>query len=236
MKYEKYKSQLDYSYTLGITLTIELLKRYPENVLDIYFHSSFSGESKELIEDIARNNNITPIQNDKIFNIVSQKENVYCIGVFKKFFSSIKKDENHVVLVNPSNAGNLGTIIRTSVGFNLNNLVIIKPAVDIFDPKAIRASMGALFRINYKLYDNFEDYKNEYKHNLYPFMLKAKAKLKDTSFSKPYSLIFGNEATGLPDSFLEYNSVIIPHSHNIDSLNLPIAVSIALYSATSSDF
>ena len=67
-------------------------------------------------------------------------------------------------------------------------------------------------------------------------MLKAKAKLKDTSFIKPYSLIFGNDATGLPDSFLEYNSVIIPHSHNIDSLNLPIAVSIALYSATSSDF
>ena len=236
MKYEKYKSQLPYSYSLGITLTIELLKRHPESVLDIYYHSSFNGEGKDLIDTLAKKINITPTLNDKIFNIVSQKENVYCIGVFKKFSSPIKKDENHIVLVNPSNAGNLGTIIRTSAGFNLNNLVIIKPAVDIFDPKTVRASMGALFNINFSLYDNFDDYKKDNKHNLYPFMLKAKAKLKDTSFSKPYSLIFGNEATGLPDSFLEYNSVIIPHSHAIDSLNLPIAVSIALYCATSSDF
>ena len=231
MKYEKYKSQLSYSYTLGITLTIELLKKHPESVLDIFYHSSFSGESKDLIDVLAKKHNIKPTLNDKIFNIVSQKENVYCIGVFKKFTSIINKDENHIVLVNPSNAGNLGTIIRTTAGFNLNNLVIIKPAVDIFDPKTVRASMGALFNINFVHYDSFDDYKKEYSHNLYPFMLKAKTKLKDTTFIKPYSLIFGNEATGLPDNFLEYNSVIIPHSHAIDSLNLPIAVSIAIYSA-----
>ena len=236
MKYEKYKSQLPYSYTLGITLTIELLKKHPESVLDVYYHSSFSGESKDLIDDLARQYDITPTLNDKIFNIVSQKENVYVIGVFKKFSSPISKDDNHIVLVNPSNAGNLGTIIRTSVGFNLNNLVIIKPAVDIFDPKAVRASMGALFNINFALCDSFDDYKKDNNHNFYPFMLKAKAKLKDTSFVKPYSLIFGNEATGLPDSFLEYNSVIIPHSQAIDSLNLPIAVSIAIYSATTNNF
>ena len=169
MKYEKYKSQLPYSYTLGITLTIELLKKHPESVLDIYYHSSFSGESKDLIDNLARNCKITPTQNDKIFNIVSQKENVYCIGVFKKFNSPISKDSDHVVLVNPSNAGNLGTIIRTSVGFNLNNLIIIKPAVDIFDPKAVRASMGALFNLNFALYDSFDDYKKEYNHNFYPF-------------------------------------------------------------------
>ena len=43
MKYEKYKSSLPYSYTLGITLTIELLKKHPEVVLDVYYHSSFDG-------------------------------------------------------------------------------------------------------------------------------------------------------------------------------------------------
>ena len=236
MKYEKYKSSLPYSYTLGITLTIELLKKHPRDVLDIFFHSSFDGGSKEIINKLSKEINITPTTNDKIFNIVSQKENVYVIGVFKKFSSPIDNDDNHIVLVNPSNAGNLGTIIRTSVGFNLTNLVIIKPAVDIFDPKAVRASMGALFNIRFSLFDSFEEYKKTNNHNLYPFMLKAKQKLKDTSFVRPYSLIFGNEATGLPDNFLDYNSVIIPHSHNIDSLNLPIAVSIAIYDATKDNF
>lgn len=236
MKYEKYKSQLSYSYSLGITLTIELLKKHPKDVLDIYYHSSFSGEGKEIIDDLAKKNGINPILNDKIFNIVSQKENVYCIGVFKKFNSPIDETKNHIVLVNPSNAGNLGTIIRTSVGFNMNDLVIIKPAVDIFDPKTVRASMGALFNLNFSLFDSFEDYEDKYPRNYYPFMLKAKQKLKDVDFNTPYSLIFGNEATGLPDSFLKYDSVIIPHSHNIDSLNLPIATSIAIYMATEKDF
>ena len=236
MKYEKYKSSLTYSYTLGITLTIELLKKHPEDVLDIYYHSSFNGEGKDIVDSICRKIGIEPIDNDKIFNILASKENVYCIGVFKKFDSTVEKDANHIVLVNPSNAGNLGTIIRTSCGFNLNNLVIIKPAVDIFDPKTIRASMGAIFNINFSLFDSFEDYAKDNNHHFYPFMLKAKAKLKDTKFLSPFSLIFGNEATGLPDSFLTYDSVIIPHAKTIDSLNLPIAVSIAIYSATTNDF
>lgn len=236
MKYEKYKSNLDYSYTLGITLTIELLKKHPEDILDVYYHSSFDGESRDIIDSLCRKIGISPINNDKLFNIVASKENVYCIGVFKKFSAPIENDANHIVLVNPSNAGNLGTIIRTTCGFNLNNLVIIKPAVDIFDPKTIRASMGAIFNINFSLFDSFSEYEKDNKHHIYPFMLKAKTKLKDANFVKPFSLIFGNEATGLNDSFLDYDSVIIPHAKTIDSLNLPIAVSIAIYAATTNDF
>ena len=236
MNYVKYKSQLDYSYTLGITLTIELLKKHPNDVLDIFFHSSFDGESKEIITKLCKDIKITPTNNDKIFNIISQKENVYCIGVFKKFKSNIDNNANHIVLVNPSNAGNLGTIIRTCSGFNLNNIAIIKPAVDIFDPKTVRASMGALFNINFQLFDSFSDYEKTNDHNYYPFMLKAKTKLQETTFISPFSLIFGNEATGLPDDFLRFNSVIIPHSKNIDSLNLPIAVSIAIFQSTKENF
>ena len=69
--------------------------------------------------------------------------------------------------------------------------------------------------------------------NYFPFMLKAKAELSDIGpllGDKKYSLIFGNEATGLSDKFLEVGTpIIIKHSNKIDSLNLPIAVSIALY-------
>ena len=48
-----------------------------------------------------------------------------------------------------------------------------------------------------------------------------------------YSLIFGNEATGLPDEFLgEGHSVRIRHTDNIDSLNLSLAAGIAIYEFT----
>ena len=229
MKIEKYKNNLNYSYTLGITITIELLKEKKDKIIAIYYSSKFEdGEGKKKIDELTKNANIIPIIQDKVFNILSPKENCYCIGVFEKYTSPIKEG-NHIVLVNPANAGNLGTIIRSALGFNLTNIAIIKPAVDIFDAKTIRSSMGAIFKINFTYYDSFDEYQACFKHHFYPFMLKAKHSLKYTRFEEPASLIFGNEATGLDDSYLNFDSIIIPHSKNIDSLNLPIACSIAIY-------
>ena len=49
----------------------------------------------------------------------------------------------------------------------------------------------------------------------------------------PFSLVFGNEANGLPDAFAQMGvSTLIPHSHQIDSLNLAIAAGIGMYSFT----
>ncbi len=237
MKYTKYNKSLDYSYTLGITLTIELIKKHKEDLLDIYYSTSFNGESKTLIDSYCKDLNITPIVSDKIFNILSNKENIFVIGVFKKFYNKINNNTNHICLVNPSNAGNLGTILRTASGFGIENIAIITPSVDLFDPKTIRASMGAIFNLNVTLYENFQDYLNSFKnYNIYTFMLQAKTKLHETKFLKPFTLVFGNEATGLDKSYLDYNSVIIKHNNSIDSLNLPIATSIAIYEATKSNF
>ncbi len=96
---------------------------------------------------------------------------------FKNLNQNYLKIKNHIVLVNPSNSGNLGTIIRSMVGFGIYDLAIIKPAVDIFDLKTIRASMGAIFNIRFSYFDSFSDYSKEYKNNYYPFMLQAKEKL-----------------------------------------------------------
>ncbi len=231
---KKYKKSDLESYTLGTTLTLELLNKKIEYVKRVYIHSKQEkNETYEKIVNICKNNNIEILMSDKTINSLSDKENCYVIGVFEKFESEITDNENHIVLVNPSNMGNLGTIIRSSVGFGINNLVIIKPAVDIFDPKVIRSSMGAIFNLNFKYYDSFSDYSKNYKREYYPFMLKAKTNLNNVEKKYPCSLIFGAEATGLDDSYLEIGTpVIIKHKNIIDSLNLDNAVSIALYEFT----
>lgn len=133
--------------------------------------------------------------------------------------------------------GNLGTIIRSSIGFSLFDLVIIQPGVDIFDPKVIRSSMGAIFNIRFQYFNSFLDYMKMAKdRNYYPFMLKAKTDLKCVLKKEPYSLIFGPEASGLSDDFLEIGTpLIIKHNKMIDSLNLDNAVSIALYEFTKNE-
>ncbi len=236
---KRYRREDEISYALGITLTFELLKYAKEYATKVYIHSAFEkGESFKKLEGLCKDAGILMEFSDKPFNILSQKENCYVIGEFKKFYRKVNPGASHVVLNNPSNAGNMGTIMRSASGFRIEDLAIIRPCVDPFDPKTIRASMGAIFRMNVEEFDSFSDYKKAVgDRETYPFMLKAKKKLPETEFKAPFSLIFGNEATGLPDEFLnEGTSVIIPHSDRIDSLNLPIAASIALYEATKHDF
>ena len=59
----------------------------------------------------------------------------------------------------PSDMGNLGTIIRTAVGFGCTDIGIISPAVDAYNPKVIRGSMGSFFKVNLQYFDSFEEYK-----------------------------------------------------------------------------
>lgn len=235
---KKYNKHNETSYTLGISLTLFLLEEKTKYVKNVYFHSSIEkNDAYYKIIKICNKEKIPYQENNKIFNIMANKENCFVIGEFLKYDAPIT-DGNHIVLVNPSNAGNLGTIIRSMVGFNIKNLVIILPAVDIYDPKVIRASMGAFFKINFKLYDSFVNYLKDHQHQqLVSFMLQTNTSLEDYHFEKPFSLIFGNEATGLPEEFLNIcNPVRIMHSQEIDSLNLPIAATIAMYEATKNDF
>jgi TrmH family RNA methyltransferase len=153
------------------------------------------------------------------------------MGVFKKYNMNIDHNANQVLLVNPSDMGNLGTIIRVMLGFGYKNLSIIKPCIDIFDPKVIRASMGAIFNINIQLFDNFNDYEKINKNFKYPFMLQATNTLQSLEKKEtPHTLIFGNEASGLDISYKNIGiPLLIKHTNQIDSLNLSMSVGIALY-------
>lgn len=237
MKYKRYKKDFNYSYTLGIFLTIELLIHKPKQVMTVYLSpkANLDGGVGKIIE-LCQQYNIEVETNDKMINSLSPKENCYVVGVFNKYQETLDCNSNHIVLVNPSDSGNLGTIIRTSLGFGINNIAIIKPAVDIFDPKTIRSSMGALFNISYTYYEDFTEYLTQNNnHDIYPFMLKAEKMLHEVNINrnKPFSLTFGNEASGLDDSFLNIGmSVKINHLNTIDSLNLSIATGIAIYEFT----
>ena len=122
---KKYKKNDLESYTLGTTLTLELLNKKIEYVTRVYIHSKQEeNETYKRIIDICNKNKIEVIYSDKVINNLSDKENCYVIGVFKKYKMKLSRDSNHIVLVNPSNMGNLGTIIRSSVGFNVSNIAM----------------------------------------------------------------------------------------------------------------
>ena len=230
---KKYKKEFAHSYSFGAFPTFELLKSKPDKALMLLVSTSIK-DTKHIqsIYDICQKRNIEIHVNDKVLMKVSPKENCYIIGVFAKYDMVLEPEKPHVVLVNPSNMGNLGTIARTILGFGIKNLAIIRPGADVFDPRTVRASMGAVFKINFSYFDSFENYIRKFpNHQLYTFMLDGKTELKNVDHKGSiYSLVFGNEATGLEDEFKNIGtSVYIRHSGEIDSLNLPVAVGIAAF-------
>ena len=87
---KKYKKTSLESYTLGTTLTLELLTKKIEYVLRVYIHSKQEkNETYKKIIKICENNHIEVIYSDKIINSLSDKENCYVIGVFKKYQENI---------------------------------------------------------------------------------------------------------------------------------------------------
>lgn len=232
MNYKSYNKDDDFSYTFGAFPTYELLTKKPEQVVEIIVHEKLENSSDvDKILTLAKKNNIPVSKNGKLIEKLSKKGNVFVMGVFKKYTQALEKNKNHILLNNPSDMGNLGTIIRGMLGFGYENLALITPCIDHFDPKVIRASMGAIFSINIQTFSSFEEYQKTYSNHPYPFMLKATNTLQNLTNKKtPHTLIFGNEATGLPDKFLEVGiPLIIKQSDKIDSFNLSMSVTIACY-------
>lgn len=236
-KLEAYDRSLSYSYAPGIFPSTECLRACPERCLRLLVSSA--AEHSEGVRSLAQASEAAGVRvevADRALARIAHKDNCFAAMVFEKRESELSADGAHVVLHHPSDSGNLGTILRACLGFGLRDVAIIRPAVDLFDPRVVRASMGALFSLRVRHYDDFDDYRAAFsQHALYPFMLTGAVPVEDAAEKavRPFSLIFGNEASGLPDAFAQLGtSVLIPHSSEIDSLNLAVAVGIGAYAFT----
>ena len=224
-----YKKEEDFSYSIGAFPTLELLMQRFAQVETIFVSPrAWQSEGVQKIKKLA-GDKIRIEENEGLLRKLVKTENHFAAAVFRKYDCELSPTENHLCLVNPDDMGNLGTIIRTMLGFGVKDLAIIKPGADIFDPRVIRASMGAIFKINFKYFPDFESYQREFSRQYYPFMTTSAIDLTNVRFSKPATLIFGNEGAGLAPQFAEVGQAVkIGQTKDIDSLNLSIAAAIGL--------
>lgn len=186
----------------------------------------------ELIMLEGQNSNIdvnTSYVTLNIMNHLSELENSKIIGVCK-----IKENElkgNKIVLLdNIQDPGNLGTIIRSCVAFNIDTLILIN-CVSQYNPKVLRAAQGLNFYLNIvnSDYSILNELKNNYK--IVGTRLNEAKELKNIEKYEKFVIIMGNEGTGISE--ISQNMcdefIYIPMNNNCESLNVGVATSIILY-------
>ena len=136
-----------------------------------------------------------------------------------------------VCLENISDPGNVGTILRNCDWFGINNIILLKGCAEIYNPKTIRASMGAVFHLN--IFNEIElERLSTFKLKGYK-ILTADLKGEDiNSFKFPDKsiIIFSSEASGPSQNLLNISDylITIPKYGNAESLNVASASAIIL--------
>lgn len=127
--------------------------------------------------------------------------------------------------------GNLGTIMRAAAWFGIKNIVCSPDSVDIYNPKVIQASMGALLHVDV-FYSDLPDFLSRIKDQGVPVFgaLLGGMPVYDHPLSDKGVILLGNESKGISESILPYitDKIMIPGEAKpgIDSLNVGMAASI----------
>ena len=236
-KLEPYSRKLSYSYQLGVFPALMLLEARPECAARLLLDPR--GLGNEGVEKLRQRCAALGVREEiaeRVLRRESKKDNCFAGLVFKKYECDLDPTLCHAVLCQISDAGNAGTAMRSLLGFGIRDVAVVRPCVVVFDPHVLRASMGAFFKLRVRTYDSFDDYRADHPDRpLYPFMLDGARPLDEVAreAEPPCSLVFGNELSGLPPVCASLGqSVFIPQSDEIDSLNLAVAVSVGTYAFT----
>ena len=133
--------------------------------------------------------------------------------------------------------GNLGTMIRTSEAAGVAGVIMSKETVDLFNPKVVRATMGAIFRVPFLYVESLPETILQMKQkeiSVYGTILEESRVYDDPDYTKPSAVVVGNEANGISREVQESLSgrIHIPMEGSVESLNAAVAAAVVLYEAS----
>ena len=150
-----------------------------------------------------------------------------------------KKDSNEIVgnklllLDDIQDPGNLGTIIRSSVAFNVDTIILSPNTVDLYNPKVLRSTQGMFCHINIITMDLVEAI-NTIKSkgiSVYGTNVNNGIDVRSIDNTSSYALIMGNEGNGVKEYIQDMcdKNLYIEMNSKAESLNVGVACSILLY-------
>jgi TrmH family RNA methyltransferase len=141
-----------------------------------------------------------------------------------------------VVLAGLQDPGNLGTIVRSAEAFGANGILCLPGTVSAWNPKAVRASAGSIFRVPLMAVGEEEAFEQLRKAavRILTTAVQGAEEAQRVDLAESVALLIGNEGNGVPADLAIHAdaSVTIPCPGSVESLNAAIATSVLLYEAS----
>lgn len=204
---------------------------------------NFIVEGDHLIEEARKNNLIkyiiSCVDEDADFYVtkeimekISDQKSISYNAAVVKFIPENSVNGNVIILDNLQDPGNLGTIIRSSVAFNIDTIIISDTSVDLYNPKVVRATEGMIFNLNI-IRRNLEEIIPVLKNLGYKIVGTDVNEGNDVrNISKEnVAIIIGNEGSGMSENIKKLcdEFINIKINKSCESLNAGVAASIIMY-------
>lgn len=190
---------------------------------------------KELMYEIAKKECI--YVTEKVFKFITEVQAPQGIlAVIEKNNQNNEIDYNQDLIVaidDVQDPGNLGTILRTVDSIGLRQILLSKGTADVYNPKVVRSTMGAIFRVKIIECEDLEKMLKEIKRHKFEIVVSS-LQTESTIYSIDYNkkvIIVGNEANGVEENIqnLADRKIKIPMPGKTESLNVSVATGIILY-------
>ena len=235
---------LEYGKVCEIIISESL---YKEIILDGLIKNALLADNGKNLIAYVNEGNSTTVVSDAVFKTVSETINPQGVVAVvtmpeyeilnEEFLAQTYNKTGKIkllILEDTADPGNLGTIMRTAEAAGVTGVIMGRGTVDIFNPKAVRSTMGSIFRLPFIYVEDVRETIRELKKygiSFYAAHLKGKQSYKDVKYSDKAGILIGNEARGLSPETAELADIyiIIPMQGKVESLNAAVAAALMMY-------
>ena len=235
------KSRLRSDEKVFITEGIRMFAEAPSELIrEIYVSETFYQKESENLPDRGLHIEILA---DHVFSHVSDTktpQGILCVvGMPQYSLKDIVKTKEIpqlLVLDNLQDPGNVGTILRTAEGAGVTGVILSSECVDMFNPKTIRSTMGAIYRVPFVYVEDLSEtliLLKEEGIRTFAAHLEGAVNYEEENYRPAAAFLLGNEGNGLRQSIAESADawIKIPMCGGLESLNVAIAASILMFEA-----
>lgn len=206
----------------------------PEDCLaEVYVSESMKDKVKGLEKRVT-------LVSDRVMETVSDTKTSQGIIALVRMKKEIKPDLSKgglfIICEHLQDPGNLGTILRMSEAAGVTAVILASETVELYNPKVVRATMGAIFRVNTYTTDDISGIIIDMKKNgisVYGAALDDSTDYALLDYKKPTAFVIGNEGNGMTEETKKLCSQLIhiPMEGNVESLNASVAASVLAFEA-----